>query len=120
MLDADLKGLIPRVVEGIFEGMRNADEHVEFTVRFSLVEIYLEHIRDLLDPSKQNLSIREDKETGIWIEDVTEIYVSSEADVYSLLAAGQQNRSVSATSTHALPRSFENVHHITYSLFSHL
>jgi kinesin family protein 5 len=74
---------------------------VRFTVRLSLVEIYMEHIRDLLDPSKQNLAIREDKETGIWIEDCTETYVSSEDEVFKVLAAGQSNRAVSATKMNA-------------------
>ena len=30
MLDPVLKGLIPRVVEGIFDGMRQAEEHIEY------------------------------------------------------------------------------------------
>jgi kinesin family protein 5 len=37
------------MVEGIFDGMRNAEEHIEFTVRVSVVEIYMEKIRDLLN-----------------------------------------------------------------------
>ena len=32
------------------------------------VEIYMERVRDLLDPTKQNLSIREDKTRGIYIQ----------------------------------------------------
>jgi kinesin family protein 5 len=36
------------------------------------VEIYNEKIRDLLDISKQDLKVREDKVRGIFIEDITE------------------------------------------------
>jgi len=57
----------------------------------------MEKIRDLLDVSKVDLKIREKKEKGIYIEDVTEKFVSSEQEVYSLMNMGNSNRSVSAT-----------------------
>lgn len=38
----------------------------------------MEKIRDLLDISKQDLKIREKKDKGIYIEDVTEKFVASE------------------------------------------
>lgn len=42
-----------------------------------MVEIYMEKLRDLLDNSKTNLRIREDKVRGIYIEDSSEMFVSS-------------------------------------------
>lgn len=39
----------------------NADENIEFLVKSSYLEIYMERIRDLLDQRKDNLKVREDK-----------------------------------------------------------
>jgi len=66
------KGVIPRMVWSVFDGIYNAPEHVEFLVKISIVELYQEKIRDLLDTSKENLKIHEDKNRGIYIADVTE------------------------------------------------
>jgi len=46
------QGIIPRSIHGIFERIYKTDEHIEFTVQVSYVEIYLERVRDLLDPKK--------------------------------------------------------------------
>lgn len=37
----------------------------------------MEKLRDLLEPSKADLKIRSDKKRGIYIEDLTETYISS-------------------------------------------
>jgi kinesin family member 5 len=55
------------------------------------------YFRDLLDPSKVNLNIREDKTRGIYIQDVTESFVTEEDDVYELMKLGNSNRAISAT-----------------------
>ena len=59
-------------------------DHLEFRIKVSIVEIYMESLRDLLDIEKVNLKIREDKTRGIYIQDVTESYVSDEDNVYSV------------------------------------
>jgi hypothetical protein len=61
-------GITPRVVEGIFTGISAAAETWEFMVRVSYVEIYLERVRDLLNPSEVNLTIRQDEEQGLYVE----------------------------------------------------
>lgn len=38
-------GIIPRVVRTIFQTVMEADEHMEFTVQFSMLEIYMERVR---------------------------------------------------------------------------
>lgn len=40
------KGIIPRLVESIFQGIEDADEGIEFTVKLSYVEIYNERVRN--------------------------------------------------------------------------
>lgn len=97
--DPELKGIIPRVVEAIFEGVEQAETHLEFMIKVSYVEIYLEKIRDLLDPHrvKTNLTIREDKIKGIYIAGVTEEYVTSSDELLQVMSVGAQNRQVAAT-----------------------
>ena len=56
-------------------------EHVEFKIKLSIIEIYLESIRDLIDTDKINLKLRESPSKGVFIEDVTEVYATSEDEI---------------------------------------
>jgi hypothetical protein len=58
--DEHLAGIIPRTVGALFEGIAGADANIEFVIKVSYVEIYMERIRDLLDPShvRDNLAVR--------------------------------------------------------------
>lgn len=49
MENADLRGLTPRLVESIFQTIYNAPSNLEFTVKVSFMEIYMEKIKDLLN-----------------------------------------------------------------------
>lgn len=42
----------------------------------------MEKLRDLLDQTKVDLKIRSDKKRGIYIEDLTETYISSPEEIY--------------------------------------
>eukprot|EP00742_Colponemidia_sp_Colp-10_P006548 GILJ01007018.1.p1 GENE.GILJ01007018.1~~GILJ01007018.1.p1 ORF type:complete len:1055 (-),score=235.45 GILJ01007018.1:187-3351(-) len=95
--DEQMCGIIPRMVKFLFQGVANADEHIEFTMKVSIIEIYMERIRDLLDPSKDNLKVHEDKERGIWVGDATEEYVSDISEVFALMKEGASNRAIAAT-----------------------
>lgn len=55
-------GLIARLAHDIFDRMRESPSTIEFSVKLSYIEIYLEMIRDLLVPSKRYLKILEDDE----------------------------------------------------------
>ncbi|GBM41845.1 Kinesin heavy chain [Araneus ventricosus] len=55
------QGIIPRIVNDIFNHIYSMDENIEFHIKISYFEIYLDKIRDLLDVSKTNLSVHEDK-----------------------------------------------------------
>ena len=48
ILNSKLRGLIPRIVEQIFESILIADINIEYTVKVSYMEIYQERIKDLL------------------------------------------------------------------------
>jgi kinesin family protein 5 len=50
-----------------------------------------------LEPSKDNLKIRELPGRGIFVEDITENYVASYDEVLDVMAAGQTNRAIGST-----------------------
>ena len=93
------KGIIPRVVEQIFVNVENSDPNVEFSIKVSYVEIYMEKIRDLLEPSKQNLQLREDFKggKGVYIAEATEQYVADPEEIFQLMKEGASNRVVAST-----------------------
>ena len=43
--DEENMGIIPRMIETVFEGIDKADEDIEFTLQVSFMEIYMERIR---------------------------------------------------------------------------
>jgi kinesin family protein 5 len=54
-IDSDeLKGIIPRITEQIFQSIVESDAHLEYFVKVSYMEIYLERIRDLLQREFDN------------------------------------------------------------------
>jgi hypothetical protein len=61
-------GMIPRATRQIFEYIAKAPMEVTFSLSVSYLEVYREVIRDLLDPSKNNLSVRESPSQGIYVD----------------------------------------------------
>jgi kinesin family protein 5 len=92
-----MQGVIPRMVRTVFEEIENSSEDIEFTVKVSMIEIYMEKVKDLIDPKKSNLKIHEDKVKGIYIDDVTEMYVGEEQEVYEIMKLGNDNRAIGVT-----------------------
>src|SRR6218665_980520 len=70
--NTNLMGIIPRIVNDIFNYIYSMDENVEFHIKVSYFEIYLDKIRDLLDVSKTNLSVHEDKNRCTYVKGATE------------------------------------------------
>ena len=93
----EIQGIVPRMVRTVFNRIDNSSENIEFTVKVSMLEIYMEKIRDLLDPSKSNMQIKTDKNKGIFIADLTERYIGSDLDVYDIMRIGNDNRKVAST-----------------------
>lgn len=95
--DSDLQGIIPRIVHDIFNHIYHMDENLEFHIKVSYFEIYLDKIRDLLDVSKSNLSVHEDKDRVPYVKGATERFVSTPAEVFDIIDEGKVNRHVSVT-----------------------
>ncbi|GAB7366791.1 hypothetical protein MBLNU230_g0742t1 [Neophaeotheca triangularis] len=95
--DRENKGIIPRIVEQIFDSIMQTDQTIEFTVKVSYMEIYMEKIRDLLVPQNDNLPIHEEKGKGVYVKGLGEFYAGGVGDVYQLLERGGAARAVAAT-----------------------
>ena len=90
-------GIIPRMVEHVFNYMYNAGDEFEFSVKVSMIEIYQEKIRDLIDTSRVDLNIKEDKKNGIYVHNVSEHYVGRPEEVLEIMKMGSDNRAQAAT-----------------------
>uniref|UniRef100_A0A6Q2YWD0 Kinesin-like protein n=1 Tax=Esox lucius TaxID=8010 RepID=A0A6Q2YWD0_ESOLU len=63
----------------------------------SYFEIYMDKIRDLLDVTKTNLSVHEDKNRVPYVKGCTERFVSSPEEVMDVIDEGKANRHVAVT-----------------------
>ena len=97
MEDERSKGIIPRIVEQLFSAIFAAPPHIEYTVRVGYLEIYMERIRDLLNPANDNLPVHEEKNRGVYVKGLVELYVASVGEVYTIMQRGQKARVVAAT-----------------------
>ncbi|XP_072234408.1 kinesin-1 heavy chain-like [Leuresthes tenuis] len=95
--DPEMMGIIPRIVEDIFSYIYSMDENLEFHIKVSYFEIYLDKIRDLLDVSKINLSVHEDKNRVPYVKGCTERFVCSPEEVMDTIDEGKNNRHVAVT-----------------------
>ncbi|XP_057601243.1 kinesin heavy chain isoform X2 [Hippopotamus amphibius kiboko] len=95
--DPQLMGIIPRIAHDIFDHIYSMDENLEFHIKVSYFEIYLDKIRDLLDVSKTNLAVHEDKNRVPYVKGCTERFVSSPEEVMDVIDEGKANRHVAVT-----------------------
>ncbi|KAJ3115489.1 hypothetical protein HDU96_000585 [Phlyctochytrium bullatum] len=101
MENEEFKGLTPRLVESIFQTIYKAPSNLEFTVKVSYMEIYMEKIRDLLNPQQDNLPIHEEKNKGVYVKGLLEVFVGSVDEVYDAMRRGQEARVVASTNMNA-------------------
>ncbi|KAF9052650.1 kinesin heavy chain [Panaeolus papilionaceus] len=106
MMGADIdsdetRGIIPRITEQIFQSIIESDAHLEYLVKVSYMEIYLERIRDLLCPQNDNLQVHEEKSKGVYVKNLSDYYVSSAREVYEIMRTGGAARVVTSTNMNA-------------------
>lgn len=102
-------GIIPRIVQELFTRIEQKKEETLFTVQCSYVEIYLEKVRDLINPALDNLKIREviaksssstkqkNEKSYIYIEGCTVCTVKSLKDMMKVMKHGEANRVTATT-----------------------
>lgn len=111
------EGVIPRVCCDVFaeldrkraaEKTKAEADQITYTVEVTFVEIYMEKVRDLLDPALERgkdiecseARIRESPVSGPFVEGVKRYKVESWADCCKLLERGSRHRTTSATTVH--------------------
>ncbi|CAO1616153.1 unnamed protein product [Sympodiomycopsis kandeliae] len=99
--DPNLKGIIPRITEQIFDSIMSSPPNLEYLVKVSYMEIYMEKIRDLLAPQNDNLQIHEEKSRGVYVKGLSDYYVGGQEDVYEIMRQGGNARAVSSTNMNA-------------------
>ena len=97
IFDDIYKGIIPRIVEDIFNYVEKADDNVDFQFKLSVLEIYKEVMYDLLTQQSGDIKIQENPETGIVIEGLSEVYLSSIEEFFEYVDLSQSNRKVAET-----------------------
>ncbi|KAK7283524.1 hypothetical protein RIF29_13094 [Crotalaria pallida] len=90
--DQNAPGIIPLAIKDVFSMIQDTPGR-EFLLRVSYLEIYNEVINDLLDPTGQNLRVREDAQ-GTYVEGIKEEVVLSPGHALSFIAAGEEHRHV--------------------------
>ena len=90
-------GIIPRMINCLFDHIEEQNENVEFGLRASMLEIYCEKIRDLIDTSNIDLKIRENKVRGLYIQDLFECPIRDEEELSVLMSKGFENRQTGST-----------------------
>ncbi|KAI3695489.1 hypothetical protein L1987_78486 [Smallanthus sonchifolius] len=93
-------GIIPLAIKDVFSIIQDTPGR-EFLLRVSYLEIYNEVINDLLDPTGQNLRIREDAQ-GTYVEGIKEEVVLSPGHALSFIAAGEEHRHVGSNNFNLL------------------
>ncbi|MED6205565.1 hypothetical protein PIB30_018737 [Stylosanthes scabra] len=96
------KGIVPRIFQMLFSELEKEQHMSEgkqfnYQCRCCFLEIYNEQIGDLLDPAQQNLVMKDDSKNPLYIENLTEEYVTSYDEVTQILIKGLSSRKVGAT-----------------------
>lgn len=99
-------GLIPRTCEDLFQRIEsNTSPHISYTVRVSYFEVYNEHVRDLLSPTRPSpdaqhpyyLKIRESPTEGPYVKDLTDLPVKNYAELLRYMRMGDSSRTTAST-----------------------
>ncbi|KAJ9551641.1 hypothetical protein OSB04_015686 [Centaurea solstitialis] len=93
-------GIIPLAIKDVFSIIQDTPGR-EFLLRVSYIEIYNEVINDLLDPTGQNLRVREDAQ-GTYVEGIKEEVVLSPGHALSFIAAGEEHRHIGSNNFNLL------------------
>jgi hypothetical protein len=113
-------GIIPIACETLFEQIsEQSQDHVEFSVQASMLEIYNEQVQDLLvHPSNRvqgGLKVREDPKKGVFVENLTSQPCDSFAEIAQVLETGNKHRTVAATNMNATSSRAHTVLTIAFS-----
>lgn len=91
-----LMGIIPRTFDQIWSHI-NRTENMNFLVDVSYLEIYMEELRDLLNPNSKHLEVRERGNLGVYVPNLHSVSCKSVEDMLNVMQSGNKNRTVGFT-----------------------
>lgn len=100
------KGIVPLYCDKLFQEIGEktaAGAKEQFEVTFSMLEIYNENVRDLLDStgSKAALRVRQHPKSGFYADGLKEVPVGSYQEIEHRMEEGTRNRTVASTKMNA-------------------
>ncbi|KAL5010885.1 hypothetical protein ScPMuIL_013190 [Solemya velum] len=113
------KGIVPLLCDKMFQQIdekRAAGTDIEFEITFSMLEIYNEQVRDLLDSGskKGGLRVRQHPKQGFYADGLKIVPVGSYVDIEKKMDAGTTNRTVAATQMNATSSRAHTIVGITF------
>ncbi len=90
-----LRGIVPRVA-GLASTIASRNGDCAYKIFASVVEIYNEKCRDLLNPAQDNMQVFQDAK-GVHVPGMTVVEVHSEEDCLKIVQKGMSARAVAAT-----------------------
>lgn len=99
--DGESKGINARALERLFQIIEERKETETSTVSVSVLEIYIEQIRDLLisrkESSSKSYEVKQGGPFGTYVTNLTELVVNSAKDIHQIMSTASSNRSEVAT-----------------------
>lgn len=92
----DCPGIVPHMIQELFH-QASLDRTVSFTFSFSMLELYMGHLRDLLTSQSTNLSIQMDAKGTVEIENLREVIMTNFSQARKLYSKGSRARSTAWT-----------------------
>ncbi|EDV26227.1 uncharacterized protein TRIADDRAFT_23272, partial [Trichoplax adhaerens] len=116
------KGIIPVACQELFNTInekKSGGDTTEFEINFSMLEIYNEQVRDLLNPKgpsvqKGGLKIRQHPSKGFYVEELKNVPVTSYKDIENRMEEGTRNRTIAATNMNATSSRAHTIVAITF------
>ncbi|KAL1193012.1 Kinesin-like protein KIN-14T [Cardamine amara subsp. amara] len=102
-------GIVPRAIQGLFKQVEESNH--KFRITFSMLEIYMGNLRDLLiksqatklkDPIPPSLSINTNEKGEINIDHLVNTEVSDFDEVFKLYKLGCRNRATASTNSNSV------------------
>ncbi|XP_070576240.1 kinesin-like protein KIF28 isoform X2 [Ptychodera flava] len=98
------KGIVPITCDELFKTMAKGNSDVKYQITFSMLEIYNEQVRDLLQKNnpKGGLQVRQNPKLGLfYVQDLKKVAVGSYQEIEKRIAEGTANRTVASTNMNA-------------------
>lgn len=100
MGDQKNKGIVPRICSELFHRLKATEEKgVQDEVTVSMLEIYNEKIRDLLESRTRdhNLHLRQHPKRGFYVEGLSKATIWNEQALLNKISSGEKQRTIAAT-----------------------